>query len=75
MNLTRGMKAPELKPLLKAQAEEQRIDLSSPAFGFTVWVENGDYFSYLDHAQNVNQTAPIMARCMMRDKSGAMELA
>jgi hypothetical protein len=70
MIVTRDMKAAELKPLLKDHAsEEKRIDLGSPAFRFTVWVENGTEFSYEDHAQDDHQTTPIIARCLLKDKS------
>jgi hypothetical protein len=66
---TRQMHAAELKPLLKSLAAETGINLNDPAFRFTLWVENGNYFHYEDHVEHDHQTCYMLAESILKNKS------
>jgi hypothetical protein len=69
---TRNLKAAELKPVLKGEAAgEQNIDWSDPSYRFTLWIENGNYFSLEDHAEFDREVTPKLGDSFLKNKSRA----
>jgi hypothetical protein len=52
-----------VKAVLREQAaRDEKADLSNPAYRFTVWSENGTYFSYEGHAEFDPRDGPAARR-------------
>jgi len=66
---TRKMNEGELKAMLRERAGEAGIDLTDPQNRFTIWSENGDYFSYESNAADVFDKKRKLSACIEKNGS------
>jgi hypothetical protein len=66
---TQKMAEGELKVKLREQAREAGIDLTDSQNRFTIWSENGNYFSYEGNAADVLDKKRKTSACIEKNGS------
>jgi len=71
---TKKMSDNDLKGYLQQRALEEKLDLTDRKNRFTVWSENGNYFSYEGSAADALQKEHQVRQCKLKNSSRTMIL-